>query len=80
MVITEAVRFVVRKRRSRLLPTLAAVATLLGGLALPLFNILLPLLTSGQFTGIQLLGLLWPAVYAVLAASTVFYRLKGIRV
>jgi len=27
-----------------------------------------------------LLNLLWPAVYAILAASTVFYRLKGIRI
>lgn len=79
VVIAEAVRFVVRKRRSTALPALAAAATLLGGLVLPVFRFLLPLFLSNQFVGLSLLGLLWPLVYASLAAGTVFYRLKGIR-
>lgn len=80
MVITEAVRFAVRRRRSKLLPPLAAVGALLGGLIVPLFRLVFSLLATGQFAALSLLGLLWPVVYAVLAASTVFYRLKGIRI
>ena len=79
MIIAEAVRFVVRKRRSRLLPILAAGATLVGGLLVPLIKLLvsIPFLANGQ--GFGLLGFLWPVIYAVLATSTVYYRSKGIR-
>ena len=79
MIIAEAVRYAVKRRRSRFLPLLASGATLVGGIIVPLINfiITIPFLLTGQ--GFGLLGLLWPAVYAVLAASTVFYRMKGIR-
>ncbi len=80
MVITEAVRFVVHRRRSKPLPALAAAATLLGGLLIPLFRLVFTFISAGEFAPLGLLGLLWPAVYAVLAASTVYYRLKGIRI
>lgn len=80
MIIAEAVRFVVRRRRSKLLPIVAAVATLLGGLITPLANTIFALLNYYMDVTGGLLGLLWPAVYAILAASTVYYRLKGIRI
>jgi MFS family permease len=78
MIISEAVRFVVRKRRSRRLPLIAAGSALLGALFIPLFTIIFNWRAFG--VGVNLLSLLWPAVYAILAASTVYYRLKGIRI
>jgi len=80
MIIAEAVRFVVRKRRSKTLTLLAAAATLMGALITPLYQVVLSVIyfKSGQGPA-MLLGLLWPAVYAALATSTVYYRLKGIR-
>jgi hypothetical protein len=80
MGIAEAVRFVVRRRRSRNLPTFVAVAVFVGGIAFVLFRFVLALLVSSQFGLSSLLGLLWPAVYAVMATSTAFYRLKGITI
>jgi len=80
MIIAEAVRFVVRRRRSKPIPITAVVATVLGGLIVPVANIVFALLNYYVDAGSGLLGLLWPAVYAALAASTVYYRLKGIRV
>lgn len=79
MIIAEAVRFVVHKRRSKPLPYMAAGTVLLGGLVRPLFLLVVTLIAKGDLT-IALFGSLWPAVFAVLAASTVFYRLKGIRI
>lgn len=80
MIIAEAVRFVVRRRRSKYLPVIAIVAIVLGGLFIPVANLLFALLNHYVNIGAGLLGLLWPAVYAALAASTVYYRLKGIRI
>lgn len=80
MIIAEAVRFVVRRRRSKLLPVLAAVATVLGALLIPVANMVFALLNNYVNLGVGLMGLLWPAVFAVLAASAVYYRLKGIRI
>jgi hypothetical protein len=80
MIIAEAVRRVIRKRRARMLPLAAAGAALLGGLISPLFLILSTLLFAPSAGFARLLGILWPTIYAVLAASTVYYRLKGIRV
>jgi hypothetical protein len=80
MVIAEAVRFVVRRRRSKNLAMLASVATALGGVIVPLTSLVISLLAFGLQVGGGLLGFLWPVVYAVLAASTVYYRLKGIRI
>ena len=80
MGIAEAVRFMVRRRRSLNLPILVAIAIFIGGIALTLFNFVFISLASGQFGLNSLLGMLWPAVYAVLAASSAFYRLKGISI
>ena len=80
MIIAEAVRFVVRRRRSKPIPIVAVVATVLGALLIPLANMIFALLNYYVNAAGGLMGLLWPAVYAVLAASTVYYRLKGIRI
>ena len=80
MIIAEAVRFVVRRRRSKRLPVIAVVATVLGALLIPVANMVFALLNNYVNLGVGLMGLLWPAVFAVLAASAVYYRLKGIRI
>ena len=84
MIIAEAVRRIVRKRRSRQLPLITAGAALFGALVGPLFRLVLMLLFSSGSGGAGLLsslfGFLWPVVFAIIVASTVYYRLKGIRV
>lgn len=76
IIIGEAIRFVVRRRRSKRLFKATAAATALGGL--------LPVLSALTFTGLSvgIMGLfyfIWPIVYTVLVTSTVYYRLAGIR-
>lgn len=80
MIIAEAVRLVVKKRRSKWLPLTTALAALLGGLINALASLVLVFFLAPQADLAALLGLLWPAIYAFLAASTAYYRLKGIRV
>lgn len=83
--IAEAVRFVVRKRRSKALPWVAAGGVVLGMLAylLPMFIGMVPFLMNqyGAATGsIYSLGsMIFPVGYLILTAATVYYRLKGIR-
>jgi len=79
VVIAEAVRLVIRRRRGRWLPLAAAGATLVGGLIIPGYTAIFTFLASFSTGWGSLLGLLWPAVFAILCASTVYYRLKGIR-
>jgi len=79
--VAESVRFVVRRRRSKALPWVAAVSAA-AGIAV---SVLPQLITILAYAGYQqnilwgLTSLLWPTIYAVLSAITVFYRLKGIR-
>jgi len=76
-VIAEAVRRVTKRRRSKLLFQLIAAATAIGGLInlLPiLFFILL-----GNFSFSYLITAAFPALYAFLVTSTVYYRLSGIQ-
>ncbi len=81
MIIAEAVRFVVHKRRSRPLPVLAVIATVVGALIIPLINLLFSLLAfGGQAAAGRAISLLWPGIYALLTGSAVYYRLKGIRI
>ena len=83
--IAEAVRFVVRKRRSKVLPWVAAGGVVAGMLIfiLPMFIGMVPLLTNqyGMATGslYSLGSLIFPLGYVILTAATVYYRLKGIR-
>ncbi len=83
-VIAEAVRRAVQRRRSRYLGYAAVGGAILG--MLPMF--LLPLLgvavgaargNAGVAAG-SLVGLLWPGLYLFLSASTLYYRLMGIRI
>ena len=78
VIIAEAVRWAVRRRRSRLLFQLAAAGALLGALPLLLIDLLGVLFGGGG--GFSLFGLLWPAIYTFLVVSTTYYRLSGIQI
>jgi hypothetical protein len=75
VVIAEAVRWAVHRRRSRLLFQTAAGAAALGSLPV-LVLALAPLLFGGGIGGI--LGLIFHGLYTVLVTSSVYYRLGGI--
>ncbi len=85
-VIAEVIFRAMRKRRSRYLSWIAASGAALGGLplcALPAIGLLFSLFGAqnggiGSSFGL-LFGLLWPVVYIALCASTLYYRLRGIR-
>jgi hypothetical protein len=77
VLIAEAVRTVTGKRRSKGLYLSAVAATALGGLILPLATLLIRLVGYGGF---DLWGLIWSAAYALLATSSVYYRLTGIQI
>jgi hypothetical protein len=80
VIIAEATRFVVRRRRSKRLYQLATLATALGSLPLLLLIMIsaLALITQGGLG--LLLGLLWQGLYTFTVTSTVYYRLAGINV
>jgi hypothetical protein len=78
VILAEAVRWVIRRRRARLLFQLATAGAIAGAL---------PILLSSLFGvfffhngGYGLIGLIWPAVYTFLVASTTYYRLSGIQI
>jgi hypothetical protein len=70
MIIAEAIRAVIRRRRSNLLFILSGIAVALGAL-IPIITWLL--------WGFLSLTLIWLGVYAFIVTSTVYYRLRGIR-
>ncbi len=81
-IIAEIVRFAVQRRRSKRLFQVATVAAVIGSLPrLLLLGVeLLASLGVGQIAGIAiLLPLVWQVLYTSLIASTVYYRLGGIR-
>lgn len=85
--IAEVVRLAVRRRRSIHLPLVTAIAVLVGGLIrtiILLLTIVIYSAVSGGQSGEAILSFLisiiWPAVYAVLAAGSAFTRLKGIKI
>lgn len=80
VVIAEAARFVIRRRRSKRLYqviTIGAGVGTLPSLLSALFTLLL-FLPQGGFG--FLLSLLWPAVYAFIVTTSVYYRLSGLRI
>jgi hypothetical protein len=79
MIIAEAVRLVTRRRRGKWLPLAAAGAALVGSLFSPVYLAIFTFLASFTTGLASLIGVLWPALFGILCASTVFYRLKGIR-
>ncbi len=76
VVIAEAVRWVVRKRRSKLLWQVTTVAVVVGSLPL-LMVALLPLFMGGSLG--SLVTLLFRGAYCVLVTTSFYYRLTGIR-
>ncbi len=85
IVIAEAVRLVIHRRRNRTLNKLVVAAVFIGGLipSIPTAILYLTSLTSrsGSFSmvGTSLSIIVWPLVYSALAASGCYYRLSGIR-
>jgi hypothetical protein len=75
IIIAEAIRRAIQRRRSKRLFQATAAATAFGGL-LPVLSILA---LTGLSIGLgSLFFFLWPIVYTVIATSTVYYRLAGI--
>lgn len=80
VLIAEAVRWAVHKRRSPLLYKLAAGGALLGALPLLGIQLITMFVLLGERGGLSgLYGLLWPGVYAFLVVSTTYYRMSGIQ-
>lgn len=88
VIIAEVVRWVVRRRRSKLLFQLTMIGAIAGSLP-QLFIRVLPLLftllggasASGLSAGLfSLLPLVYQALFTFLVASTVYYRLAGINI
>ena len=78
MVIAEAVRLVVRRRRSKRLFQMATAAAVLGSLPSILLLSWFPPAAAWEADW-ALLPLVWQGVYTFMIASTVYYRLAGIR-
>jgi len=75
IIIAEAIRRAIQRRRSQRLFQATAVAVAIGGL-LPLLSVLV---LTGVSVGIgSIFFFIWPVVYTVLVTSTVYYRLAGI--
>jgi hypothetical protein len=79
VIIAEAVRFAVRKRRSRRLFQTAAIAAAAGSVPLLIISIISGITFASQGGFGFLWELLWQAVYAFVVTSTVYYRLSGIQ-
>jgi hypothetical protein len=75
VVIAEAVRMVIKKRRARNLFRAVTGAAILGSV----INAL-PALLGIFFGSFNLLGLIWTVVYIVLMTSSLYYRLSGIQI
>ncbi len=83
VIIAEVVRWLIRKRRSRLLFQLVAIAVAAGALPLLLINLLMMVQGVAQgfsFIQVGLLSVIWQGVYAAIAASSAYYRLSGIQI
>src|SRR5574341_980069 len=82
--IAEVVRFAVRRRRGKWLPWAAVGGAVLGTLplcALPMLGLLVGAAGGDARAGAGgLFGLLIPVLYLVLSVSTMYYRLRGIRI
>jgi hypothetical protein len=80
VIIAEAVRFIIRRRRSKLLFQLTAAAVVLGCLPVLLLLGLSTLASLSQGGGF---GLAWrlilQVIYSFIVTSTVYYRISGIQ-
>ena len=89
VLIAEAVRWVVRRRRSRLLFQLAVVGAVIGAIplvittALWVFGVGISAFTDPTWQAVyagSMLDIVWQGLYVFLVASTIYYRLSGIQV
>jgi len=80
--VAEIVRRAVRGHRGQHLPTAAAAGAVLGALPFILRGVIAFVvgLSGVEGLGWAALGLLWPAVYGFLIVSSLYWRLRGIRV
>ena len=80
MAIEQAVRLVIKNRRSQPLYILIAAGTAVGSLPLLISDLLLFLnqIGIGGFNLYGILPLVWQGAFTVLVTSSVYYRLKGI--
>lgn len=79
--IAEAIRYLIRRRRSKLLYRLIAAATLAGSLPILLSNLFAFFFLAGSAgpEGLfSIFGLIWPGLYTLIVTSTVYYRLSGV--
>ena len=84
IVIAEAVRYVIRKRRSPGLYLTAAIATALGslpGLVLPVLTLIIGFSSPDpvSFLGGAGLSIIFKVIYTILVTSSMYYRLTGSR-
>ncbi len=78
VVISEAIRWAVKRRRSRTLWQVALAGVIVG--AMPVLLLRLAGMALGGGSAFGLINLLWPGVYLFLVASTTYYRLSGIQI
>jgi hypothetical protein len=79
--ITAAVRYAVKKRRSRALFLVATAGAVIGSLPFLVIGLISMFEFLGVGGGLGILGpLVWQALYTFLIASTVYYRLSGIQI
>jgi hypothetical protein len=82
-VISEAARWVIRRRRASKLFKTAALAAALGAIPIVIYGVVIAILAvvfngaSGLFA---LVDLIWPVAYAIIVTATVYYRMSGIQV
>lgn len=85
MAISEVVRFVIQRRRNRVLFKLVGATVFIGGMvsSIPLFVSFISGITysvpGGTLLGLSALSLVWPLVYALLSSTTCYYRLAGLQ-
>jgi len=81
--IANIVSRVTRRRRSKHLFKLIALATALGALPLLLINLVgvsLWVVNEPLSSGFAILPLVWQGAYVIIVTTTVYYRLRGIQV
>jgi hypothetical protein len=75
--ITAAIRYAVKRRRSRLLFQVSTAGAVIG--SLPFLVIGLLAFLGGGFN-LSILSLVWQGLYTFLIGTTVYYRLSGIQI
>ena len=76
--IAEAIRFVVRRRRSRRLFWLAAASVVLGALPVSLPALVVGIMGLAHGSVAAIFPVIWQAAYLFLVTPGVYYRLSGI--